>query len=190
MLLDAQQRIAELESKLAAQDAEIAAKDARIRELEQQVATLMAQVEALTKQVAILAEKLGQNSRNSHLPPSSDPPGSTGSEKSSKGKSQRKRGGQRGHRGTRRDLLPADQVDELVDLYPDQCEDCWVALEPQPDPKAKRYQVTEVPPIQPHTTEYRRHAVTCACGHTTRAAYDEDTIPASPFGPRLMSVIA
>src|SRR5262245_42990017 len=31
-----------------------------------------------TKQVADLSERLGQNSRNSHLPPSSDPPGSAG----------------------------------------------------------------------------------------------------------------
>jgi uncharacterized coiled-coil protein SlyX len=76
-----QQRIAELEAALAAKDAEIAAKDARIRELEQLVITLMAQVAALTKQVAELTEKLGRNSRNSHLPPSSDPPGSAGKDR-------------------------------------------------------------------------------------------------------------
>jgi transposase len=33
--------------------------------------------------------------------------------------------------------------------------------------------------------------VSCpCCGHKTRAAYDEQEIPASPFGPRLMSVVA
>jgi len=62
--LDAQQRTAELEAALVAKDAELA--------------TLIATVAALTKQVAELTEKVRQNSRNSHLPPSSDPPGSAG----------------------------------------------------------------------------------------------------------------
>jgi transposase len=176
--LDAQQRIAELEATLEAKDAQIVA--------------LLAQVGALTRQVAELTQKLAQNSRNSHLPPSSDPPGSGGKAgHGGKPKSQRRRGGQRGHRGTRRTLVPPEQVNEIVDLYPAECENCWKALPEIPDTNAKRYQVTEVPPILPHTTEVRRHAVACpCCGHKTRAAYDEDVIPASPFGPRLMSIIA
>ncbi|MGH7057564.1 MAG: DUF6444 domain-containing protein [Acetobacteraceae bacterium] len=188
--MDAQHRIAELEATLAARDAEfaatLAAKDAVIE-------ALLAQVAELTRKVAELTEKLGQNSRNSHLPPSSDPPGSAGTTGTGRprSKSGRKRGGQRGHRGTRRDLVPEDQVNELVDLYPAECENCWQALPEIADEHAKRYQVTEVPPIQPHTKEVRRHAVTClCCGHKTRAAYDEEVIPASPFGPRLMSIVA
>jgi transposase len=177
-LLDAQQRIAELEAALAARDAQIAA--------------LLAQVEALTRQVAELTQKLAQNSRNSHLPPSSDPPGSAGKAgHGGKPKSERRRGGQRGHRGTRRTLVPPEQVNKIVDLYPAECENCWKVLPEIPDTDAKRYQVTEVPPILPHTTEVRRHAVACpCCGHKTRAAYDENVIPASPFGPRLMSIVA
>ena len=59
------------------------------------------------------------------------------------------------------------------------------------DARSKRYQVTEIPAIQPHTTEYRRHAVGYpCCGYRTRAAYDEAKIPASPFGPRLMAIMA
>jgi transposase len=187
--LDAQQRIAELEAALAAKDGEFAAvlvaKDAEI-------AALTAQVAALIKQVADLTEKLGQNSRNSHLPPSSDPPGTAGKGSGAqRPKSERRRGGQRGHRGSRRTLVPPEQVNDFVDLYPAECENCWKALPEIPDENAKRYQVTEIPPIQPHTKEVRRHAVACpCCGHRTRAAYDEDLIPASPFGPRLMSIIA
>jgi transposase len=178
--LDAQQRIAELEAALVARDAERT--------------TLMATVAALTKQVAELTEKLRQNSRNSHLPPSSDPPGSAGNSGSGGGggkqKSGRKRGGQRGHRGTHRGLVPEAQVNEFINLYPAECENCWAALAEVPDPYAKQYQTTEVPPMQPYTTEVRRHAVTCACcGYKTRAAYDENVIPSSPFGPRLMSIV-
>jgi len=197
--LDAQHRIAELEAtvaaqdaRIAAQDAAIAAKDARILELEQQVAMLMAQVAALTKQVGELTEKLRQNSRNSHLPPSSDPPGNASKAGGAKRpKSERKRGGQPGHRGTRRDLVPEEEVDEFVDLFPAECENCWAGLPEDPDSNAKRHQVVEVPPIKPHIKEVRQHAVTCACcGHRTRAAYDLDIIAASPFGPRLASIAA
>jgi transposase len=171
------QRIAELESALAAE------KD-RVRELEQQVA-------ALSARLTELADKLGQNSRNSHLPPSSDSPAQRGQRRGKgKSKGKRKRGGQPGHRGVRRELLPPERVNAFVNLFPSQCESCWKPLLEVPDPLARRYQVTEVPPFEPHTTEYRRHTVRCSCGYSTCAAYDERIIPVSPFGPRLMALIA
>src|SRR5690606_39111762 len=50
---------------------------------------------------------------------------------------------------------------------------------------------TELPPVRPHTTEHRRNAVRCPhCRHVTRAPYDASKIPSSPFGPRLMALIA
>jgi transposase len=171
-------RIAELEAQLAA-------KDARIEELEALVAKL-------TKQVAVLGEKLGRNSKNSHLPPSTDPPGRIGgSTKNKKSKkSRRKRGGQPGHKGSHRALLPENQVDEFVNLYPPKCENCWVALPKVPDPRPKRYQVVDAPPLKPHVTEFRRHAVKCTrCGHKTRAPYDAQQIPSSSFGPRLTGLV-
>ena len=173
-MLDPKQRIAELEVELAVAHARIAEQDARIL--------------ALTKQVEVLLEKLGQNSRNSHKPPSSDPPGA-GPQRKPKDK-KGKRGGQRGHRGTFRELLPASQVDEIVNLFPPQCESCWAALPERVDPDPLRYQVTEVPPIKPHTKEIRRHEVLCDCGYRTRAVYDPATIPTSPFGPRLVALVA
>lgn len=179
------ERIAELE-------AEGARKDARIAELEGQVATLSAQVAALTKQVAELMEKLGRNSRNSHLPPSSDGPGQRGPSGQSKAnRGTRKRGGQPGHGGSRRTLLPPEEVDDVVDLFPSHCDGCARELPEVHDREAHRYQQIEVPPIKPHTTEWRCHEVACPkCAYKTRAPYDPDTIPASPFGPRLMALIA
>lgn len=178
------QRIAELErlvadltAALAAANAELAAKDARIAAIERALATL--------------ADKVGRNSRNSNLPPSSDPPGSRAGSQQAKDKGRRRRGGQPNHRGTRRELLPPERVDDFRDFYPSQCEECCAALPQTVDPHAKRYQFTELPAFEPHTTEYRRHGVCCAeCGHKTIAAYDPSAIPASPFGPRLMGAIA
>ncbi len=177
-----EQRIAELEAALAASEARNAAKDARIAELEQRVAELSARL-------AELAEKLGQNSRNSHRPPSSDSPAARGQRRGKgKSKSKRKRGAQPGHRPAQRQLLPPEEVDEVVDLFPSHCDDCAKPLPEVTDPNAMRFQVTEVPRVKPHTTEYRRHAVRCSCGHTTCAVHDQQ--PASPFGPRLMALVA
>ena len=172
--------------------AELEAERARSQRLELQIGQLLEQVTALTARVAELTERLGQNSRNSHLPPSSDPPGAGGGKAGGpRPKSGRPRGGQRGHRGSRRELVAADKVDDVVDLYPAECESCWTALPERPDPDAKRSQWIEVPPLRPYIKETRRHEVTCpCCGHKTRAAYDDQEIPASPFGPRLMSMVA
>jgi transposase len=60
-----------------------------------------------------------------------------------------------------------------------------------PDPAPKRYQYTELPAFEPHTTEHRRHGVDCLrCGGKTWAPYNPAEIPSSPFGPRLMSAVA
>lgn len=174
------------DERIAEFEAEIARKDERIAAVEKQVAEL-------TRRVAELTEQLGRNSSNSHRPPSSDSPEERRRRrnKAKKDKQGRKRGGQKGHSGTHRELVPPDKVSKFVDLFPGECENCWKPLPRVPDPAATRHQQTEVPPIQPHTTEWRRHEVACpCCGYKTRAAYDSGEIRSSPFGPRLMAIMA
>ena len=120
-------RIERLEAALADRDATIA---------EQQ-----AQIALLTAQVAKLTEQQGRNSKNSHLPPSSDGPGSgaKGRKDKPRGKSGRKRGGQKGHRGSHRELLPEGRVDEFIDLFPSTCLCCGQPLPQVPDAAACRY---------------------------------------------------
>jgi transposase len=128
-------RFAELVARIAAQDAVIAAKDARIAELE--------------KQVTELLERLHRNSDNSNKPPSSDAPSTRAERRAkNKNKSGRKRGGQPGHEGSQRALVPPDQVDDVADHSPTECENCWAALPETPDPSAQRYQTTELPPTK------------------------------------------
>src|SRR5690606_13410631 len=55
-------------------------------------------------------------------------------------------GGQPGHRGARRELLPPDKVSKFVNFFPPECENCWKPLDAVPDALAKRYQSTELPP--------------------------------------------
>ena len=142
--------------------AELVVRDARIAELE--------------RLVAELRELLNRRSHNSHLPPSTDPPGGKPDKRGRKGKSSsgRKRGGKQGHPGHRRGLLSEDRVDHVVNLYPSHCEHCTTPLPQTPDRAATRTQQTELPPIKPTTTEYRRHAVACpCCKRGTRAPSDE-----------------
>jgi transposase len=169
------------DARIAELEAQVAAKDARIAELERKV-------DELTQVVMALKEQLGRNSGNSNRPPSSDSP-SQREERRGKTKSERKRGGQPGHSGSTRILLPPEEVDEFVHLFPPKCESCWSALPRTPDPSAQRFQTTELPPLKPHTTEYQRHGVVCpGCHYKTWAPVDQ--IPPSPFGPRLSSIVA
>jgi transposase len=180
--VDGGSEIDQLKEALAVRDGELAAERARRVELEAQVAKL-------TEAVGELRALLGRNSSNSNKPPSSDPPGS-GSKAPRKPKGGR-RGGQKGHRGSYRMLVAAEQVDEVIDLYPPECTSCWEPLPQAPDSLARRYQYTELKPLAVHVTEFRRHAVRCPrCRFKTRAAYDTSIIPRFAFGPRLMAVVA
>lgn len=184
------ERIAELELELAAKDARIGALEA---EFKLELGARDARIAVLEAELKRLAEILGQNSRNSHLPPSSDKPDERRKRrnKAKKEKQQRKRGAQHGHQGAHRELVPPEKVNKFVDLFPTECENCWSPLPREPDPSATRYQQIEIPPIEPFTTEWRRHTVTCpCCQYRSRAAYVEGEIPASPFGPRLMAIMA
>ena len=179
--MDVNTEVEHLRAALVAEQAALVAERARSAEFEERVAKL-------EDELLKLRDLLGQNSGNSNKPPSSDPPSAKHAKKKPKG---RKRGGQQGHRGSRRSLLPSDQVDEVVHLFPGECESCWRPLPAIPDPFAKRYQLTDLKPLAVHTTEWRRHAVVCpCCGHKTRAKYDPDVMPLFAFGPRLMAVVA
>lgn len=171
-------------------EAEVASLRAALAERDTKIAEQDAKIAALTKQVELLTELQNRNSKNSHLPPSSDGPGSGSLGIAGKRpKSERKRGGQKGHRGSYRELLPAERVDTVVDLFPDVCLGCASPLPPVVDVAACRYQQMELRDHRPHLTEWRRHEVDCEhCGASTRAAYDG--IPNSAFGPCLTAVVA
>ena len=77
---------------------------------------------ALQERVRELEARLGQTSANSSRAPSSDPPQAPARPKAPL--SGRKRGGQPGHCGAYRGLLPVEQVDEIVAVVPDHCRHC------------------------------------------------------------------
>jgi transposase len=188
---DAATRIAELERELADKVEQLERQRVLLEQQHVQLQQQREQIEQLKELVSQLREQLGRNSSNSSLPPSSDSRETREKIRSNRkrGKKKRKRGGQPGHRGSTRQLLPPEQVEHITDLFPQQCENCWRPLPQVPDEHPQRYQVTELPAIKPETTEFRQHAVGCTCGHTTRAALSPE-VAASPFGPRLSSIVA
>jgi transposase len=147
------------------------------------------------KQIAELERKLAlrrQNSTTSSKPPSSD--GMAGEQRargSRRKKSRRKPGGQPGHRGHCRGLAPLDRINQVIEVFPPKCRHCDNRLSRRMSTQgeARRHQVTELPPIEAHITEYQCQSVICPeCGKATQAELPREA--QGHFGPQLTAVIA
>jgi transposase len=154
-------------------------------------AAAQALIVALQERIRELEAQLGQSSANSSRPPSSDLPQTPARPKAPP--FGRQRGGQRGHRGVFRGLLPVEQVDEIVPVVPERCRHCEQPFpETAPGRRGRvwRHQVVELLPLAVRVTEYQMTRRRCAvCGKRTRAELPTG-VPRRPFGPRLTAVIA
>src|SRR6266511_3934064 len=144
----------------------------------------------LEARVAELERRLSRSSRNSSLPPSQDPPSAP--PRPRRPGSGRTPGGQPGHEGKHRRLLPPEQVDEIVEHWPERCPACAHVFAEQELVDAVepwRHQVAELPAIAVRLSEHRLHGVHCpACATATRAELPRE-LPRSAFGPRLQAAI-
>jgi transposase len=148
--------------------------------------TELERLKTLELEVAELRERLGQNSRNSSKPPSSDP--LSVSRPNNRQPSGRKRGGQPGHQGRTRKLLPPEEVDTVIDLRPTTCRQCGHLLMGN-DPDPVRHQVSGIPPVKAEVTEYQQHRLSCpACGEVTAAEWPQE-MPSGSFGPRVQAIV-
>lgn len=196
------EKVAELEKQLERQDKKIGEQERRIGEQEERIGEQTQEIAEAEKKIADLERQLAlrqRNSTNSSKPPSSD--GLAGPQrprgrpqKDKKSKRRRRPGGQKGHPGHFRPLVPPEQVQHVVDRFPDQCQRCQQPLPTDPTERViqgqpRRHQVTELPPLQPDITEYRMHDVVCGnCGEVTPG-----TLPAEvqgQFGPQLTALVA
>ena len=89
--------------------------------LQKTIESLNQNIETLTEKIADLEEKLNKNSRNSSKPPSSDGY-SKPNPKSLRPKSEKKAGGQKGHKSS--NLSVPKKIDRTVSHYPARCEKC------------------------------------------------------------------
>jgi hypothetical protein len=91
-------------------------------------------------------------------------------------------------------LVPTAEVSVVKVLLPKQCGHCGRSL-PQKsgqvatEGELRRHQVTEIPPVKAHITEYQFPDVVCGhCGETTQAPLPEEI--RGNFGPQLTALIA
>ena len=172
---DLEKNLTERERKLAERDEEIREKDERIADLEHQLS----------------GHK--KDSTNSSKPPSSDGPAAGKRTHPQRPKSKRKPGGQPGHIGRCRNLVPIEQVKQVIRMLPDSCKRCkrkFTEKEKQAAPQnnVHRHQVAEIPEMKCETTEYQFGSVVCCCGESNRVP-----IPAEirrGFGPRLVALVS
>ncbi len=146
----------------------------------EQIATLRAEMDELRRQV-------GQSSRNSSKPPSSDPPSAPKREK--REGSGRRPGGQPGHEGHRRAMV--ESPDLTLTHRPPSCSGCGsdlAGVADDGDPFV--HQVSELLEVLASVVEHRRARVCCpGCGKHTLAGLPVGVSDGS-FGPRMEATIA
>jgi transposase len=147
----------------------------------------MAVIAVLENRVKELERRLGQNSGNSHRPPSSDgfkkKPALVGK--------QHKRGGQDGHKGNT--LKMVERPDSVVALKAEVCSGCGEAI----DGKKTRYrllnrrQVFDLPPeLRLYSTEYQNHGCYCSgCGHYNEGQYPQGVSAPVQYGSGVKSLV-
>jgi len=160
-----------------------------ILQLVETVEPLRARVAELERKVALLT----RDSSNSSKPPSSDGPAAKPKARRPMKSKKRKPGGQPGHKGANRDLIPIEEVNEVIPVFPDACDHCGAVLTREPDSdqsngKYWRHQVLDIPEPKQEVTEYHLHCIRCSCGAETWGKMPQTA--RSGFGPRLTAFLA
>jgi Transposase IS66 family/Family of unknown function (DUF6444) len=163
---------------------------------------LASRVAQLDQRLERLEAQARQDSRTSSKPPSTDPPKTRAQRRAEarakakelmRGERERRaQGGQPGHQGAGRDLGPEDQVDEIVDHYPDACGGCERRFDDEqrrPGGRFGRHQVCELPPISVTWTEHRTHQLRCRHCRARTSARLPALVACAPFGLRLQAAV-
>jgi transposase len=154
-----------------------------ITTLQSQVVALNAQVDTLKAEVKELKARLGQNSKNSNKPPSSD---EFFKPKSTRKKSGKKSGGQKGHPG--HTLKMSDNPDRIIVHRESNCSDCGCSLAGQPVRNKERRQSFDVPVPQKEITEHISESICCPdCGKLNKAQFPPEITQPVQYGPGLLA---
>ena len=156
-------------------------------ELRALVERLTARLDALESENAELRRRLGQNSRNSSKPPSSDSPFITPAPRSLRRRSGRKPGGQAGHPGST--LAQVCDPHERMRYEPGPCAGCGADLSGAPEVGMEKRQVFDLPPMTVRVIEHQLIARRCACGVTTCGSAPQGVSAPVQYGPRITAII-
>lgn len=155
------------------------------RRLKQEILELRERLAAAEARIKQLVELLSQNSRNSSWPSSRDKSRRKRTSKSLRPKTERKAGGQKGHKGHTLEFNPEPDVIEIH--RPVQCEHCHAPLAKDivADKAAKR-QVFDLPPLRFITTEHQAETVVCpCCGEATTAEFPTGVTKPVQYGSQV-----
>lgn len=134
------------------------------------IGELRGEITKLRAEIGELRGRLGQNSRNSSKPPSSD-----GYEKpapkSLRRPSGRKPGGQPGHPG--RYLKQVEHPDEVIVHVPERCFACGGDLDGAEVVSEEVRQVFDLPAVALHVAEHHAQRRRCRCGATSAAPFPQ-----------------
>jgi transposase len=163
---------------------------AEMEVLKAEIRDLKAENEALKAENRDLKAQLGQNSSNSSKPPSTDPPWKK--HRLSKSPSGRKPGGQPGHPGYHRVVIPQEEVTETQQYLSLECGQCGHKLgeAPQPgDPPPRLHQVVELPEIRVKVIQYQAHGRVCPCCGAVTWGEIPSELRRYAFGPKLTALL-
>ncbi|MCP4399760.1 MAG: IS66 family transposase [bacterium] len=140
---------------------------------------------SLFDRLETLERRLCLDSSNSGKPPSSNgykkPPSRV---RNLRGKSGKKSGGQKGHKGET--LEQTAHPDKVVNHAPERCPSCSRSLAGTLWESYEARQVFDIPPPQVVVTEHRALVKQCVCGCQTKGTFPDNVkISAAQYGPRI-----
>jgi transposase len=153
---------------------------------------LILQVEQLTSEVKELREEIGvlknkKNSGNSSLAPSHDL--FTLKNQSLRGKTNKKSGGQPGHKGET--LRMSANPDKIIKHFPDlQCPQCGVIHTQESMTLAGQRQVIDIPIIKASVIEHQIYQLPCSCGRISNGKFPMNVSAPVQYGTNLIGFTA
>ena len=141
----------------------------------------------LGKTIEDLTERLNLNSNNSSKPPSSNL--KNNKKHTGKGKkSGKKQGAKFGHKGTYRELLPPEKVDQFITCVPPEHCDCGGVIQLN-NSNFQKHQVYEIPQSHYTVTEYQVFSGTCSCCNKKHHGQLPTSVTFKMFGAKTYALL-
>jgi transposase len=141
------------------------------------------QIALLKQEIAELKAQLNQNSKNSHKPPSSDGFKKPKRTRSLRKKSNRKVGGQPGHKGSK--LNRSEDIDQMIVHPVEECDCCGKDLKDTAVVDYGKRQVFDLPELRLQVIEHQVELKRCSCGTISQGEFPDDVREEVQYGPRV-----
>jgi transposase len=145
------------------------------------ISKLEARISDLEKEVHQL--KHPKNSNTGSVPPSKE---ENRKNRSLRGKSGKKPGGQPGHEGAT--LKFSTMPDDIIRHVPDFCGHCQKDITGLNEELTSKRQVVDLPIVKPLYTQHECYQRTCSCGHVNKSSFPSHVKAPIQYGPNVESL--